>query len=111
MDAISSSFRYHVQPRNRKDSRSRRRLLEVPMSDRQGGGWVVPTAGEAKRRFCALCDCPVAVFGRLSPCWHLFCLICAADMETCALYVTLFSCASHSINGSGVILRSIASNV
>ncbi|GMH38290.1 hypothetical protein BSKO_06174 [Bryopsis sp. KO-2023] len=33
--------------------------------------------------FCSSCVFPIAVYGRLSPCLHTFCLTCAADMEKC----------------------------
>jgi len=38
-----------------------------------------------KVRFCVICGCPIVTFGRLSPCLHVFCLICATDMQSCAI--------------------------
>ncbi len=40
----------------------------------------------AKVHICVRCDCPVAIYGRLSPCRHAFCLQCAEEMgATCYL--------------------------
>ncbi len=33
--------------------------------------------------FCISCEFPIAVYGRVWPCLHVFCLSCAADMAKC----------------------------
>lgn len=32
---------------------------------------------------CVCCDIPVALYGRLLPCAHAFCLVCSSSMTTC----------------------------
>lgn len=39
--------------------------------------------------FCVTCQLPIAVYGRLMPCMHAFCLACAAEMPKC------FICQAH----------------
>lgn len=53
---------------------------------------VVKTVGRRSRRhlgervhFCVRCDYPIAVYGRLSPCEHAFCLECARSESICYL--------------------------
>lgn len=53
---------------------------------------VVKTLGRRSRRqlgervhFCVRCDFPIAIFGRLSPCDHAFCLDCARSDSLCYL--------------------------
>ncbi|KAF8056235.1 CS2 [Scenedesmus sp. PABB004] len=36
-----------------------------------------------KTHFCICCQVPIAVYGRLVPCKHAFCLTCASDMPAC----------------------------
>lgn len=36
-----------------------------------------------KTHFCITCSFPVATYGRLYPCLHTYCLVCATDMERC----------------------------
>ena len=36
-----------------------------------------------KAHFCICCSFPVAIFGRLYPCLHAYCLACASDMDSC----------------------------
>ncbi|TMW86409.1 hypothetical protein EJD97_021418 [Solanum chilense] len=50
------------------------------------------TVGRRSRRqladrvhFCICCDFPIAVYGRLSPCEHIFCLDCARTDSVCYL--------------------------
>ncbi|KAH0640885.1 hypothetical protein KY290_038160 [Solanum tuberosum] len=50
------------------------------------------TVGRRSRRqlaervhFCVSCDFPIAVYGRLSPCEHIFCLDCARSDSLCYL--------------------------
>lgn len=50
--------------------------------------------GDVERRppgsrvhFCTLCDMPIAVYGRLHPCKHVYCMACVSDMTACTLYV------------------------
>lgn len=38
-----------------------------------------------RSHFCVSCSFPIAVYGRLYPCLHAFCLACASDMEECFL--------------------------
>jgi hypothetical protein len=33
--------------------------------------------------FCVACLSPIAVYGRLVPCMHTYCLACATDMPVC----------------------------
>ncbi|KAF7845412.1 E3 ubiquitin-protein ligase Hakai [Senna tora] len=53
---------------------------------------VVKTLGRRSRRqrgecvhFCVRCDFPIAIYGRLSPCEHAFCLECARSDSMCYL--------------------------
>lgn len=53
---------------------------------------VVKTVGRKSRRqlgervhFCVRCDFPIAIYGRLSPCEHAFCLDCARSDSLCYL--------------------------
>ncbi len=46
-------------------------------------GAVVERKPGSKTHFCITCAFPVAVFGRLYPCLHAYCLTCATDMQTC----------------------------
>ncbi|KAK2967733.1 hypothetical protein RJ640_012959, partial [Escallonia rubra] len=53
---------------------------------------LVKTIGRRSRRqvgervhFCVRCDFPIAVYGRLSPCEHAFCLDCARSDSICYL--------------------------
>ncbi|GFP86260.1 E3 ubiquitin-protein ligase hakai [Phtheirospermum japonicum] len=53
---------------------------------------VIKTVGRRSRRqlgervhFCVRCDFPIAVYGRLSPCEHAFCLDCARSDSLCYL--------------------------
>lgn len=36
-----------------------------------------------KAHFCISCSFPVSTFGRLYPCLHTYCLVCATDMTAC----------------------------
>ncbi|KAK9090195.1 hypothetical protein Sjap_023372 [Stephania japonica] len=52
----------------------------------------VKTVGRRSRRhlgervhFCVRCDFPIAIYGRLSPCEHAFCLDCARSDSSCYL--------------------------
>ncbi len=49
----------------------------------------VPGAGlrvqEGKVHFCILCEYPVAVYGRVWPCLHSYCLSCASSLPSCSL--------------------------
>ncbi|KAG6399840.1 hypothetical protein SASPL_141325 [Salvia splendens] len=53
---------------------------------------VIKSVGRRSRRqlgervhFCVRCDFPVAIYGRLSPCEHAFCLDCARSHSLCYL--------------------------
>lgn len=53
---------------------------------------VIKTVGRRSRRqlgervhFCVRCDFPIAIYGRLSPCEHAFCLACARSDSLCYL--------------------------
>lgn len=53
---------------------------------------LVKTVGRRSRRqlgervhFCVRCDFPIAIYGRLSPCEHAFCLDCARSDSICYL--------------------------
>ncbi|GLT92655.1 hypothetical protein SLE2022_104820 [Rubroshorea leprosula] len=53
---------------------------------------LVKTVGRRSRRqlgervhFCVRCDFPIAIYGRLSPCEHIFCLDCARSDSICYL--------------------------
>ncbi|KAF5940933.1 hypothetical protein HYC85_022100 [Camellia sinensis] len=53
---------------------------------------LVKTVGRKSRRqlgervhFCVRCDFPIAIYGRLSPCDHAFCLDCARSDSLCYL--------------------------
>lgn len=53
---------------------------------------LVKTVGRKSRRqlgervhFCVRCDFPIAIYGRLSPCEHVFCLDCARSDSICYL--------------------------
>ncbi|GER55832.1 RING/U-box superfamily protein [Striga asiatica] len=53
---------------------------------------IIKTVGRRSRRqlgervhFCVRCDFPIAIYGRLSPCEHAFCLDCARSDSLCYL--------------------------
>ncbi|CAH8338202.1 unnamed protein product [Eruca vesicaria subsp. sativa] len=71
-------------------------LADLPVA--KGIGSVTPTSvikqpvGRRSRRqvgervhFCVRCDFPIAIYGRLSPCDHAFCLECARSDSICYL--------------------------
>lgn len=50
------------------------------------GGQLEPAAEAGfKRHACVSCDRPIATYGLLRPCRHVFCLACAAAMRDCGL--------------------------
>ncbi|KAG4152530.1 hypothetical protein ERO13_D04G128100v2 [Gossypium hirsutum] len=63
---------------------------------------LVKTVGRKSRRqlgervhFCVRCDFPIAIYGRLSPCEHAFCLDCARSDSICYLCdERIFICAA-----------------
>jgi len=50
-------------------------------------GHIHERRGGDKTHFCVSCSLPIAVYGRLQPCLHAFCLSCASDMDGCFLWV------------------------
>lgn len=44
--------------------------------------------------FCSNCDFPSDMIGLLDPCAHVFCLSCASQMSTCAMYDMLTGCGA-----------------
>ncbi|XP_076938480.1 E3 ubiquitin-protein ligase HAKAI homolog [Bidens hawaiensis] len=70
-------------------------LAELPVAKSLGstnGVTLVKTVGRRSRRplgervhFCVQCDFPVAVYGLLMPCEHVFCLDCARSDSLCYL--------------------------
>jgi hypothetical protein len=68
-----------------------KRLLQQQHSDEAmtepeaSFGSLVQRAPGNKVHLCISCNFPVAVFGRLYPCLHAYCLACASDMATCFL--------------------------
>jgi hypothetical protein len=46
-------------------------------------GTLVDRRPGQRTHFCITCACPVAVYGRLYPCLHAYCLACASDMAAC----------------------------
>ncbi|KAI7739290.1 hypothetical protein M8C21_026625 [Ambrosia artemisiifolia] len=70
-------------------------LSDLPVAKSVGsssGVTLVKTVGRKARRslgervhFCAQCDFPIAIYGRLIPCEHAFCLDCARSDSTCFL--------------------------
>ena len=38
---------------------------------------------------CINCDYPIAIYGRIWPCLHAFCLSCASEMAKCSLCALL----------------------
>ncbi|KAI7735242.1 hypothetical protein M8C21_028373 [Ambrosia artemisiifolia] len=70
-------------------------LAELPVAKSLGaanGVTLVKTVGRRSRRplgervhFCVQCDFPIAVYGRLIPCEHAFCLDCARSDSICYL--------------------------
>ena len=53
-------------------------------------GEEVDRAAAGKTHFCVTCRAPIAVYGRLVPCRHAYCLSCATDMAQCFMCVCLF---------------------
>jgi len=51
---------------------------------RDAGYVAQPTAG-LKVHMCASCNHPIAVYGRIAPCLHAFCLACSTCMSECFL--------------------------
>lgn len=70
-------------------------LAELPVAKSLGsasGVTLVKTVGRRSRRqlgervhFCVRCDYPIAIYGRLTPCEHAFCLDCARSGSICYL--------------------------
>lgn len=70
-------------------------LADLPVAKGIGtatGSSVVRNVGRRSRRqlgervhFCVRCDYPIAIYGRLSPCEHAFCLDCARSDSLCYL--------------------------
>lgn len=70
-------------------------LAELPVAKSLGsvgGVTLVKTVGRRSRRplgervhFCVQCDFPIAIYGRLMPCEHAFCLDCARSDSICYL--------------------------
>nr|XP_043609877.1 E3 ubiquitin-protein ligase HAKAI homolog [Erigeron canadensis]XP_043609878.1 E3 ubiquitin-protein ligase HAKAI homolog [Erigeron canadensis] len=70
-------------------------LAELPVAKSLGytnGVTPVKTVGRRSRRplgervhFCVQCDFPIAIYGRLIPCEHAFCLDCARSDSLCYL--------------------------
>lgn len=70
-------------------------LADLPVAKGIGAATaasLVKTIGRRSRRqlgervhFCVRCDFPIAIYGRLSPCEHAFCLDCARSDSICYL--------------------------
>lgn len=70
-------------------------LADLPVAKSLGSASataVVKIVGRRSRRqlgervhFCVRCDFPIAIYGRLSPCEHAFCLDCARSDSLCYL--------------------------
>ncbi|KAH6802906.1 hypothetical protein C2S51_034352 [Perilla frutescens var. frutescens] len=70
-------------------------LADLPVAKSLGTACataVIKSVGRRSRRqlgervhFCVRCDFPVAIYGRLSPCEHAFCLDCARSDSLCYL--------------------------
>ncbi|XAR55200.1 hypothetical protein NMG60_11035197 [Bertholletia excelsa] len=70
-------------------------LADLPVAKCLGSATassLVKTVGRRSRRqlgervhFCVRCDFPIAIYGRLSPCDHAFCLDCARSDSICYL--------------------------
>lgn len=70
-------------------------LADLPVAKGLGSASatsIIKTAGRRSRRqpgerthFCVRCDFPIAIYGRLSPCEHAFCLDCARSDSLCYL--------------------------
>ncbi|KAJ4834753.1 hypothetical protein Tsubulata_012588 [Turnera subulata] len=70
-------------------------LADLPVAKGIGAATAattVKTVGRRSRRqlgervhFCVRCDFPIAIYGRLSPCEHAFCLDCARSDSICYL--------------------------
>ncbi|XP_042505212.1 E3 ubiquitin-protein ligase HAKAI homolog [Macadamia integrifolia] len=70
-------------------------LADLPVAKSLGNvtaASLVKTVGRRSRRqlgdrvhFCVRCDFPIAIYGRLSPCEHAFCLDCARSDSSCYL--------------------------
>ncbi|KGN58802.1 E3 ubiquitin-protein ligase HAKAI homolog [Cucumis sativus] len=70
-------------------------LADLPVAKGIGAATaasIVKSVGRRSRRqlgervhFCVRCDFPIAIYGRLSPCEHAFCLDCARSDSLCYL--------------------------
>ncbi|KAJ4704524.1 E3 ubiquitin-protein ligase Hakai-like [Melia azedarach] len=70
-------------------------LADLPVAKGIGAATaasLVRTVGRRSRRqlgervhFCVRCDFPIAIYGRLNPCEHVFCLDCARSDSICYL--------------------------
>ncbi|KAJ8533036.1 hypothetical protein K7X08_015925 [Anisodus acutangulus] len=70
-------------------------LADLPVAKSLGSvnaASLLKTVGRRSRRqlgervhFCVRCDFPIAIYGRLSPCEHAFCLDCARSDSLCYL--------------------------
>lgn len=73
----------HQAPESQKLSQSTTSKIEVSGVD-IAGYKVVRRTGE-KVHFCVICNFPIAVYGKLEPCLHAFCLTCAKAEKKCFL--------------------------
>ncbi|KAK4771317.1 hypothetical protein SAY87_031849 [Trapa incisa] len=93
-------------------------LADLPVGKGLGpatSATIIKAVGHTSRRqrgervhFCVRCDFPIAIYGRLSPCEHVFCLDCARKdsicyicderiekIQTVKMMEGIFICAAH----------------
>jgi E3 ubiquitin-protein ligase Hakai len=56
---------------------------EQQSEEAAGVGHIHQRKAGTQAHFCITCSFPVAVFGRLYPCLHAFCIACASEMSDC----------------------------
>lgn len=52
---------------------------------RRALGQLGPRPRGKRTHVCCACDFPIAVYGRCAPCFHAYCLTCAASMARCII--------------------------
>jgi len=46
-------------------------------------------SGDSKTHICPGCEFPIAIYGRLHPCTHAYCLRCSSRLTKCAMYASV----------------------
>jgi hypothetical protein len=92
MIEIGTSATQPTQQQHNQAAAGQQAAAAVPAQQQQEqqqqqAGRLVQRAAGNRTHFCVVCLTPIAVYGRLLPCMHTFCLACATDMPQCRMCV------------------------